>query len=49
MPDEEITNVKIGISGKRFFVEYALSGWLEVDKATFEKANKQLPADRKIV
>jgi hypothetical protein len=46
--DDEIMNIKKGVNGKRFFIEYALSGWLEVDKETFEKANKQLPSDRKI-
>jgi hypothetical protein len=48
-PDDEIINIKKGANGMRFFIEYALSGWLEVDKATFDKANKQMPPDRKIV
>jgi hypothetical protein len=47
--DDEIINIKKGVNGKRFFIEYSLSGWLEVDKATFDKANKQLPSDRKIL
>jgi hypothetical protein len=46
--DDEIMNIKKGVDGKRFFIEYALAGWLEVDKATFEKANNQLPLYRKI-
>jgi hypothetical protein len=43
--DDEIMNVKKGVNGKRFFIEYALSGWLEVDKTTFEKANIKLSQD----
>lgn len=47
-PDDEITNIKKSVDGKRFFIEYALSGWLEVDEATFEKASKRLPPSRKM-
>jgi hypothetical protein len=48
VPDDEITNVKKGANGKRFFIEYALSGWLEVDKETFDKANSRLSLEKKI-